>query len=71
MGWLGTNRDAIPEIESAWLNVQTAERACEDSTYLWGKDWSDVLLLINTAIKQLEAARGKIERHVASHKVEG
>ena len=54
----------IPEIESAWLNVQTAERACTDAFFQRG-NWPETLLLINTAIKQLEAARGKIERHVA------
>jgi hypothetical protein len=55
--------DAIPEIQSAYLNMGTAVRDIESAKGKWESDnWDDAIMWIGFAIEQLESARAKIER---------
>lgn len=57
----------IPEIASAWLNLGTARSDVLMADDAWQREnWPDALMWIDEAVRQLQSARAKIERHVAS-----
>lgn len=56
--------EPIPAIESAYLNMSGAAKRCRAAMDAWETDaWPTCLEFIEWAIEDLEAAKGKIERH--------
>jgi hypothetical protein len=55
--------ESIPEIQSAYLNINTTAGDCETiKGWLLAKNYDDAIMWIGFAIEQLESARAKIKR---------
>jgi hypothetical protein len=58
--------DPIPQIESAFLNIHTAQGDCDVAKERWAEqDWQECAMWIRFAIEQLESAQAKIGAHQA------
>jgi hypothetical protein len=58
--------DPIPQIESAFHNIHTAQGDCDVAKERWAEqDWQECAMWIRFAIQQLESAQAKIGAHQA------